>query len=97
MPGGQSEPLTSVNDISLAYDPARADRVEVFHRTFWIIAIQCFQRLLERPGVGSRHSWAMASSTLNLDKLRILTGAMLLITAGTRSVVGCREVSRHGD
>jgi hypothetical protein len=34
---------------------------------------------------------------VNLDKLRVLTGAMLLVTAGTRNVVSCRDVSRHDD
>lgn len=34
---------------------------------------------------------------VNLDKLWVLTGAMLLVTAGTRNVVSCRDVSRHDD
>ena len=34
---------------------------------------------------------------VNLDKLRVLTGAMLLVTAGTRNVVSCRDGSRHDD
>jgi hypothetical protein len=39
----------------------------------------------------------LSLAPVNLDKLRRLTGAMLLVTAGTRNVVSCRDVSRHDD